>query len=489
MQRQRREVRPDSRPTRRSRTSSRSSPRSRTCTRRAALLRLQARQRDPGRRHDQAHRPRRRAARRRRPSRDLRHGRLPGARGRRRRAERRRATSSRSGAPSPCSRWSSAATRATYVATLPPVDDTPLFQRYDSLYRLLREGDRARIPTTGSSPPTSCATSCSACCARSWRSTAASAAAAHSNPSTLFGAPTGAGAELAGRICRCCGSIAPTRRRLARRRVARGRRQRLEVLEQAPAADRRGAAREGARRDRRRAASPSRTRSVNDVLTDNPWEWRAVWLSGLAPWLAPTSRPPRPRSTPCSGRCPASSRPSSRSRSRARQTGDDRRRRVSSTRSVPRPTPTTSRRRRSAWPAPARTAGDVAGSLDALDLVAPTSGAYVAARRRRAELLTAAGARPRRRSRPRRSVENIAIDPRDRLIIRRARLHRGDRRGRTGRRRTGERRSAESRPRETDLRAAAERAYRDLAGPHVGSRASASVSSTQANAVRPRTLV
>ena len=76
----------------------------------AALLRLQARQRHPGRRLAQAHRPRWRAARRRRPVGDLRHRRLPGARGRRRRAERRRATSSRSAARSRCWRWSSAAT-------------------------------------------------------------------------------------------------------------------------------------------------------------------------------------------------------------------------------------------------------------------------------------------------------------------------------------------------------------------------------------------
>ena len=103
----------------------------------AALLRLQARQRDPGRRRAQADRPRRRAPRRRRSERDLRHRRLPGARGRRRRARASPSDIFTIGRTLAVLAMEFRGYQSTYVATLPPVEDTPLFQRYDSLYRVL----------------------------------------------------------------------------------------------------------------------------------------------------------------------------------------------------------------------------------------------------------------------------------------------------------------------------------------------------------------
>ena len=73
--------------------------------------------------------------RRRRREPDLRDGRLPGARGRRRRARRSPRTSTRSGARWRCCASTSAATRGRTQSTLPPPRHVPLFAEYDSLYR------------------------------------------------------------------------------------------------------------------------------------------------------------------------------------------------------------------------------------------------------------------------------------------------------------------------------------------------------------------
>src|SRR5205085_5972534 len=85
--------------------------------------------------------------------------------------------------------------QSTYVAALPPVEDTPLFQRYDSLYRALAKAtapnpddrfqtaDELRDQLIGVLREVVAVDS-------------GAAAAAHSSPSALFGAPTAAGAAL-----------------------------------------------------------------------------------------------------------------------------------------------------------------------------------------------------------------------------------------------------------------------------------------------------
>ena len=131
--------------------------------------------------------------------------------------------------------------------------------------------------------------------------------------------------------------------------------------------------------------------------------------------------------------------------------------------------------------------GDLTASLEALDLVAPTSGAYIAARRRRADLLTASTPGLPALSAAAASIENVAIDPRDRLnltvriltaaITEVARV--GDQPMVT----IGGVPAAE-----TDLRVAAEQAYRDLAT-LTSDRQTRIQLVDAANAVRPRTLV
>ena len=65
--------------------------------------------------------------------------------------------------------------------------------------------------------------------------------------------------------------------------------QRLAALARAPERQPGGAAGPGAGRAGGRAARPGRRRG-RALLADDPWEWRAVWMSGWSPWPAATSR-------------------------------------------------------------------------------------------------------------------------------------------------------------------------------------------------------
>ena len=79
--------------------------------------------------------------------------------------------------------------QSTYIASLPPVDQTPALP--GSTTRSTGCCSRRALPTrpTGSSPPTSCASSCSVCSAR-WWPRGREGAAEHSMSSLLFGSPT-----------------------------------------------------------------------------------------------------------------------------------------------------------------------------------------------------------------------------------------------------------------------------------------------------------
>ena len=154
---------------------SRSCPRSPTCTTSGLLLlRLQARQRDPAGRRGQAHRPRRRAP-----------GRRPGLARSTAPSATRRPRSPRSGRRWPRDIYTIGRTLAVAGARVPRQPDAPTStrcrrrrtrrcsRRYDSFYRLLAKAVRARPGRPVPDASTSCASSCSACCARSSPPTAA----------------------------------------------------------------------------------------------------------------------------------------------------------------------------------------------------------------------------------------------------------------------------------------------------------------------------
>jgi len=375
--------------------------------------------------------------------------------------------------------------QSTYAASLPAVDDTPLFQRYDSLYRVLAKAT-AVDPDDRFQTADELRDQLLGVLREVVAVDTGVAAAAHSTPSSLFGAPTGAGAELAWadlpalRIDRSDPSAAW----LAGVSVADGA-QRLQVLEQAPEQTVEVQLAK-ARAAIDAAMYPVAEQVVNDVLAANAWEWRAVWLSGLsalarsdfeaavtafntvlaqvpgelAPKLALALACERTNAADLAeqlyGVCAATDAnyvaPAAFGLARTRQTR-----------------------------------GDVQGSLQALDLVAPTSGAYVAARRRRADLLTSSSPGLDQLAAAAASVENIPIDPRDRLTVQVrilvAAVAEVDRTGDQAHTKI-----AGVPATEAELRAAAEHAYRDLAT-LTSNRAERIQLVDAANAIRPRTLV
>ena len=375
--------------------------------------------------------------------------------------------------------------QSTYVAELPPVDDTPLFQRYDSLYRVLDKAT-ATNPDDRFQSADEMRDQLLGVLREVVAVDTGVAAAAHSNPSSLFGAPTGAGADLswtdlpALRIDRSD----PSATWLAGVSLADGA-QRLQVLEQAPEQS------VEVQLAKARAAIdagmfPVAEQVVNDVLTDNPWEWRAVWLSGLAALARSDFESAATSFNTVLGQVPGELAPKLALALACEQTGAS---------DLAEQLYAVCAATDANYVAPAafglaRTRehrGDAAGSLQALDLVAPTSAAYVAARRRRADLLTSAAPGLDDLSAAAASVENIAMDPRDRLTILvrilTAAIAEVERSG--DQPQTTISNVAATEP---ELRAAAEQAYRDLAT-LTSDRAERINLVDAANSVRPRTLV
>ena len=431
----------------------------------AALLRLQARQRDPGRRHASSSSTSAACGASTTTSR----------RSTARSATRRR-RSAEVGPSVPSDIFTIGRTLAvlamefrgyqsTYVAALPPVDDTPALPALRLALPRARQGDRdeSRRPLpVGRRAARPAARRAARGGGRRQRRRRGGALQPRRRCSARRPAPARTSAGPTCPVLRI-DRADPSATWLAGVSLADGA-QRLEVLEQAPEQT------VEVQLAKARAAIDAGDFPVADQVVERRPHRQPVGVAGglalgpRGPRARPTSRPPRPRSTPCSGRCPASSRPSSRSRSPASRPAP----RTSPNSSTPcarRPTPTTSRRRRSAWPAPARTGATPPAASTALDLVAPderclrrgSSPARRPAHRGRA--------RPRRaRAAAAASVENITIDPRDRLdhpacaILTAAIdevVRAGDAAADDDRRRRGHD--------ETDLRAAAERAFRDLA--------------------------
>jgi serine/threonine-protein kinase PknG len=375
--------------------------------------------------------------------------------------------------------------QSTYVASLPPVDDVPLFQRHDSLYRALAKAT-ATNPDDRFQSADELRDQLVGVLREVVAVEAGGVAAVQSTPSTLFGAPTGAGAELewtdlpALRVDRAD----PSATWLAAVSVTDGL-ERLRVLEQAPQQT------VEVQLARVRAAIdadefPMAEGIVNEMLNDNPWEWRAVWLSGLAALARGDVAAAGTAFNTTLGQVPGELAPKLALALACEKT--DAADLAELLYAVCAATDAN-------YVAPsafglARTRAardDIPGALQALDLVAPTSGAYVTARRRRADLLTGAAPNLSELASAAASIEDVALDPRDRLGIdvrilvaaiaevRRA----GERPGTT---------IGGVPATEPDLRAAAERAYRDLAT-LTSDRSMRIRLVDAANAVRPRTLV
>ncbi len=376
--------------------------------------------------------------------------------------------------------------QSTYVATLPPPEDAPIFQRYDSLYRALQKatapnpddrfqtadelrnqliGVLREVVAVDSNVP----------------------AAAHSSPSELFGAPTATGADLAWtdlpllRIDRVDAAAtwlagvslgAPD--------------QRLRVLEQAPQqtvevqlAKARAAIEAG--------LFPEADRLIEDLLTANPWEWRAVWLTGLSALAQGNPDAAETSFNTVLGQVPGELAPKLALALACEHAGVP---------DVAEYLYAVCAATDANYVAPAafglartrEVRADASSAIEALDLVAPTSGAYIDARRRRAELLSAPGRGLGDLALAAASIENLAINPRDRQLaligILTAAIAEVER--------NGERPTthvvANVPATDTELRIAAERAYRELAV-LTPDRAVRIRLVDSANEIRPRTMV
>jgi len=376
--------------------------------------------------------------------------------------------------------------QSTYVATLPPVEDTPMFQRYDSLYRAL---EKATAPNPDDRFQT--ADELRAQLIGVLREVVAvdsgQPAAVHSSPSELFGAPTATGAELLWtdlpllRIDRA--DAAATW--LAG--VSLGEPdQRLRVLEQAPQQT------VEVQLAKARAAIEAALYSeadglIDDLLTANPWEWRAVWLTGLSALAQGNADEAETSFNTVLGQVPGELAPKLALALACEHGG------------VPEVSEylyAVCAASDANYVAPAafglartrETRGDTTSAIAALDLVPATSGAYIAARRRRAELLSAPGRGLADLALAAATIENVAIDPRDRQValvgILTAAITEVERNGEQPMVRV----VADVHATEAELRTAAEHAYRDLAV-LTPDRAGRVKLVDFANQVRPRTLV
>ena len=261
--------------------------------------------------------------------------------------------------------------------------------------------------------------------------------------------------------------------------------QRLEVLEQAP--EQTVEVQLAKARAAIDAASfPLAAQVLEQILTDNPWEWRAMWLSGLAALAQADHDAAATAFNTVLGQVPGELAPKLALALACEQTGDS---------DLAEQLYAVCAATDANYVAPAafglartRERGDdVPGALAALDLVAPTSSAYAAARRRRAELLTATGPGLADLAAAAASIDGIAIDPRERLTLQArilvAALGSVERNGDQPSTRVGPAIATE-----VELRAAAERAYRELAT-LTSDRAERTRLVDAANTVRPRTLV
>ncbi|MCW2493492.1 MAG: serine/threonine protein kinase, partial [Frankiales bacterium] len=376
--------------------------------------------------------------------------------------------------------------QSTYVAKLPPVQDVPLFQRYDSLYRVLvkatatdpndrfQSADELReqllavlreiVVTDGPGEPAHSAT-----------------------PSALFGRPAATGSTLEWNelppllvdpadpaAAWLAGvSIEDPQRRLGA--LDRAPRETVEII-----LARARAAIDAGRFDLAEAA-------IEKLLTDDPWEWRAVWLSGLSALARLDADAATTAFNTVLSQVPGELAPKLDLALACEHAGE---------RQLAQGLYRTCTIVDANFVAPAafglaRTRlaeGDVQSALAALDMIGPTGGSYVTARRTRADMLADSDAGLPALSEAVATLARIPIDPldRQRLVVRV--LNRAlDHVRNTGRDEPSVR-IAGVPAAERDLRQGLERAYRELAG-LTSDRVERVRLVDAANDVRPRTLL
>ena len=301
--------------------------------------------------------------------------------------------------------------QSKYVTALPDVADTPLFQQHDSLYRVLAKAtaknpddrfqsvDELRDQLLG--------------LLRETVATAAGKPATASSPSPLFENPVATEAELAwddlpalrvdtsdAAAAWLAGvSVSDPEARLAALQAAPD--QTVEVkLAQIRALIESG-------------DGDAAVTLIDAVLADNPWEWRAVWMSGLNALARGDAAAATTAFNTVVGQVPGELAPKLALAVACERAGDD---------DVAEQLYATCTMVDAAYIAPAAFGlarvrarrNDMLGGLAALDLVGPASSAYVTARCARSTLLSQPGRSLSDLADAIASVDGVALDARDR---------------------------------------------------------------------------
>jgi serine/threonine-protein kinase PknG len=306
--------------------------------------------------------------------------------------------------------------QSTYVSSFPPVGEVPLFQRHDSLYRLLlkacaqdpadrfQSAEELRIQLLGVLREVVAEQQPEAGASR------------HSVASALFEAPAVASHTLDWRQLPALKVDPgdPMAATLAGLGVT-------DPQERMQALDRLSNRTVEVFLDRARTALESSRFDIVDstvaaLLNDDPWEWRAVWLSGLAALSRNDPMAARSAFNAVYGQVPGELAPKLALGLSCELSGEH---------SLAEAMYLACVRTDANYIAPAafglsriRTVNDdLDGALDALDLVPTTSSAYVEARRRRAGLLAGSGRGLDGLAEAMDSIDSLTIDPVDRARL------------------------------------------------------------------------
>ncbi|MFG1908763.1 tetratricopeptide repeat protein [Kribbella sp. NPDC048928] len=311
--------------------------------------------------------------------------------------------------------------QSRYVGSLPPVAEVPLFQKYDSVYRLLakacapdpadrfQSADEFRVQLLGV-----------------LREVVADRqgvkAAQHSASSLLFGSP---GAKVAGlgqdAPWQQLPSLAPDESdKMAgwlKTVSVPDPAERLELLVNAPEQSAQTLLEVA---EAALEVGPDRydmvDTAVNDLLSADPWEWRAVWMSGLVALARGNSVAAQSAFNAVYGQVPGELAPKLALAVACEHSGEF---------DVAEGLYLTCARTDANYIAPSafgltniRTARkDLDGAIGALELVPPTSGAYVRARRQRAGVLAGSGRGLPALAEAMNSIATLTIDPVDRANL------------------------------------------------------------------------
>jgi serine/threonine-protein kinase PknG len=309
---------------------------------------------------------------------------------------------------------------STYVSSLPPVAETPLFQQYDSFYRLLAKAcatdpadrfqtaDELRVQLLGVLREI--------VATQTPDGGRADRGARHSAASVLFEAPVveadtldwrhlpalkvDSGDPMAAWLSALSVSEPADRMNALYAAAQETVEVRLELARTAIAAERPEIA-DGA---------------LTQILQEDPWEWRAVWVSGLSALASGDDAAARSAFNAVYGQVPGELAPKLALAFSCEHTGEH---------DVAEALYTVCARTDANYTAPAafglariRTARqDLDGALAALDLVPATSRGYVEARRQRAVLLAASGRGLLALSDAMGSIDSVTVDPLDRARL------------------------------------------------------------------------